>query len=376
MKKIIVLGSTGSIGENTLKVAVSMPEELSIVAISCARNLKRLRSQLKETGAGAACVGEEAPDIDAPANVRIYKGASGLLRLIEETDADIVVNGIAGAAGLLPSMAALGSGKDLALANKESLVMAGSFLLSEASRRGRAVLPVDSEHAALFSLLRRRSPEEVAELILTASGGAFRDLPLEALDRVTVADALAHPTWKMGRKITVDSASMANKGLEIIEACRFFGVSTDRIRVLMHPQSLVHSIIRTIDGTLHFEASTTDMRIPIQNALTFPRVRESAVEWLELAGKNLDFSGLDSGRYPMVDLAYKAATLSPLHPIVYNAVNEVAVAAFMRGEIPFTGIPRAVERALDLPWGSPPTSVEGVLEIDTAARAKARELMI
>jgi 1-deoxy-D-xylulose-5-phosphate reductoisomerase len=276
---------------------------------------------------------------------------------------------------LLPSLAALRSGKDLALANKESLVMAGVLVQREALAQGRNVLPVDSEHAALFSMLQCQAADEVSELILTASGGAFRDLPFAELSRVRFADALRHPTWKMGAKITVDSATMANKGLEVIEAHRLFGIALSRIRVLIHPQSLVHSLVRTIDGTLHAELSTPDMRIPIQNALTFPAVRANEVSVLDLIGKGLTFLPVDPLKYRMLDLAYRAADLSAAHPIVYNAANEVAVAAFMEDAIPFTAISAVVEDVLEAVVGSEPSSVEGVLAIDAEARRRATEKM-
>jgi 1-deoxy-D-xylulose-5-phosphate reductoisomerase len=234
---------------------------------------------------------------------------------------------------------------------------------------------VDSEHAALFSMLQCQAADEVSELILTASGGAFRDLPFAELSRVRFADALRHPTWKMGAKITVDSATMANKGLEVIEAHRLFGIALSRIRVLIHPQSLVHSLVRTIDGTLHAELSTPDMRIPIQNALTFPAVRANEVSVLDLIGKGLTFLPVDPLKYRMLDLAYRAADLSAAHPIVYNAANEVAVAAFMEDAIPFTAISAVVEDVLEAVVGSEPSSVEGVLAIDAEARRRATEKM-
>jgi 1-deoxy-D-xylulose-5-phosphate reductoisomerase len=339
--------------------------------------MDRLKEQVSEFAPEAVCITEgcrSAAD-DLPGAPRLYEGEQGMLRMIEETDAVILVNGISGAAGLLPSLTALRSGKDLALANKESLVMAGSLLMAEAALRGRMILPVDSEHAALYSILRHMRREDVADLILTASGGAFRDLPTEMLSTVTYADALKHPTWSMGPKITVDSSSMANKGLEIIEAHRLFEIELSRIHVLIHPQSFVHAMVRTVDGTLHMEAGTPDMRIPIQNALTFPFIAETRVEWLDLSGRSLVFSPLDPQKYRMVTLAYHAAELSSAHPIVYNAANEVAVSAFMRGSIPFTAIPDAVERALGIDWGPSPRSVEEVLAIDTAARSSTREFI-
>ena len=375
MKKLVVLGSTGSIGESTLAVVRAASGAFSITAISCSRNTQSLGNQAREFSPAAVSISDEsaAAAFCAQAGTRVYSGAAGIARMVEETEADIVVNGIAGAAGLLPSFAAIRSGRTLALANKESLVMAGPLLLDEAARRGVRLIPVDSEHAALFSILHDVRADEVDELIITASGGAFRDLPLEKLPEVTLEDALRHPTWKMGPKITVDSASMANKGLEVIEAHRLFGVSLERIRVLIHPQSWVHAMVRTLDGTLHAEVSTPDMRIPIQNALTYPAVRTNAVERLELAGKSLSFERADPDRYRMLALAYHAASMTAAQPIVYNAANEVAVSAFMKGSLRFTGIPEAVERVLSHSWGPSPSTVSEVLAVDEAARAMTRE---
>ena len=377
MKRLIILGSTGSIGESTLAVVRSLGDSFRVVALSCKKRRVRLAEQACEFHPESAAVVDDGSDfvVEGQPGLRIYRGSEGLLRLVEETDADVVVNGIAGASGLLPSLAALRSGKDLALANKESLVMAGVLVQREAIAQGRNVLPVDSEHAALFSMLQCQAADEVSELILTASGGAFRDLPFAELSRVRFADALRHPTWKMGAKITVDSATMANKGLEVIEAHRLFGIELARIRVLIHPQSLVHSLVRTVDGTLHAELSTPDMRIPIQNALTFPAVRANEVSALDLIGKGLTFLPVDPLKYRMLDLAYRAADLSAAHPIVYNAANEVAVAAFMEDAIPFTAISAVVEDVLEAVDGSEPSSVEGVLAIDAEARRRATEKM-
>ena len=375
VKRLIVLGSTGSIGESTLSVVRAMRDAFTVVGLTCKRRRARLAQQAAEFRPEAvAIVDDGSPfSVDGLADLRVYWGADGILRMIEETRADIVVNGIAGAPGLVPSMTVLRTGKDLALANKESLVMAGPLVLREASSCGRKVIPVDSEHAALFNTLRCHAAGEVAELILTASGGAFRDLPVEQLPEVRFADALKHPTWSMGAKITVDSASMANKGLEVIEAHRLFGIALPRIRVLIHPQSLVHSLVRTIDGTLHIEASTPDMRIPIQNALTYPTTASNQVEWLELAGKGLTFFPVDGRKYRMLDLAYQAAGRSGAYPIVYNAANEIAVDAFMQETIRFTGIPDVVEEALSVAWSGNASSIDEVVAIDGEARSRAAE---
>ncbi len=376
MKRIILLGSTGSIGESTLDIVRRMPDLFRIAALSCGKNAERLEAQVKEFGPAAAALtaaGDGA--VFDGMGARIFSGADAAVRVVEETDAEIVVNGISGAAGLLPSLAALRTGKDLALANKESMVMAGPLLREEARKRGRAIIPVDSEHAALFRILSRLDPGDVEELFITASGGAFRDLPMERLSEVTAADALRHPTWKMGPKITIDSATMANKGLEVMEARRLFGVEAERIKVLIHPQSLVHAMARTRDGALHMEASTTDMRIPIQNALTYPAVMESPVPRLDLSGRSLTFDGVDGKRYPMLALAYRAIALSPSHPIVYNAANEAAVDAFMKGSCAFLEIPEVVEKALSRPWPAECGTVAGILSVDAEARRIAKELV-
>jgi 1-deoxy-D-xylulose-5-phosphate reductoisomerase len=379
VKRIIVLGSTGSIGESTLAVAREMPEELRVVGLACRSQAARLAAQAAEFRPEAIALGEEEAARGmkpcVASTTRLYEGEQGTLDMIREVEADIVVNGISGAAGLLPSVAALRAGKDLALANKESMVMAGSFLRAEAEAAGRRILPVDSEHAALFGLLEGQNPSEVAELILTASGGALRGLSDKDLAHVRLADALRHPTWKMGAKITVDCASMANKGLEVIEAHGFFSIDMPRIKVLIHPESRVHSLLRTVDGTLHAQISTPDMRTPIQNALTYPALKRGKVEWLDLAGSCLTFQAVDMRRYRMLALAYQAAELSAFHPVIFNAANEVAVAWFMKDAIPFMAIAQVVEEALGMEWGSPCASIDGVLAVDREARRRVAPLL-
>lgn len=377
MKRVVVLGSTGSIGENTLAVVRAMPGEFRVVGLACGGKAERIAAQAAEfqPDAAALCDARGAGALHGRPGLAVYTGPQGALRMIEEIPADIVVNGISGAAGLLPSLAALRSGSDLALANKETMVIAGPFVRAEAQARGRRILPIDSEHAALFGLLRCQNPEEVAELILTASGGAFRDLSVGDVARMRFADALRHPTWRMGAKVTVDSASMANKGLEVIEAHHLFGIETARIKVVIHHESCVHSLLRTVDGTLHAQISTPDMRIPIQNALTYPKIGPSGVEWLNLAGRCLTFAPVDTCKFRMLQLAYGAAASSPVHPIVYNAANEVAVASFMRDAVPFSAIPALVEEALGMEWDSSCGSVEEVLAVDAAARSRALERM-
>jgi 1-deoxy-D-xylulose-5-phosphate reductoisomerase len=374
VKRITVLGSTGSIGESTLSVLRAMPDRFQVVALACNRRTDRIAAQMEEFSPGAVAVADpsRASSFAAARGCRMYAGPHGVLDMLADVPADIVVNGISGSAGLLPSVAALRAGSDLALANKETIVMAGSLVLAEAEACSRRVLPVDSEHAALSSLLSRVNREEVAELILTASGGAFRDLPIERLEHVRLGDALRHPTWKMGRKITVDCATMANKGLEVIEAHQLFKLPTSRIKVLIHPQSQVHSLLRTVDGTLHAELSSPDMRIPIQNALTWPEVVPSPVPWLEPGC--LTFFPVDHERYRMLDLAYAASAGAALS-IVFNAANEFAVSRFIEDAIPFAAIPSVVEEALSLGWTERCDSIESVLAVDAEARCRTGELM-
>ena len=374
MRRVLVVGSTGSIGTAALEVARALPDRLRITGLACRGSVDLLAAQAAEFRPDAVAMdGPDGFDDTRFGGARVHRGGAGLLDMIRQTAADVVLNGISGAAGLLPSLAALESGKDLALANKESIVMAGPLVLAEAVRRGRLVLPVDSEHAALFSILRSVRREEVAELVITASGGAFRDLPVESLASVRFADALAHPTWRMGPKITVDSATLANKGLEVIEAHRLFGVPLERVKVLVHRESRVHAMVRTVDGTLHLEASTPDMRIPIQNALTHPEVLATRVPWLDLTAGKLEFQPVDSRRYPMLDLACRAAGGGPALPIVFNAADEAAVEAFRRDAIPYLRIPTLVEELLSLAWPARVDTVDEVLAVDREARARAAE---
>ncbi|HEY9594327.1 MAG TPA: 1-deoxy-D-xylulose-5-phosphate reductoisomerase [Spirochaetia bacterium] len=372
MKRIVVLGSTGSIGRSTLAVARALRDRFEVVGLACGTDGTALAAQAAAVKPRAVALAAGTLPGMLPAGCRAYHGPQGLLDMLEDLGADIVVNGICGAAGLLPSMAALRAGSDLALANKETVVMAGRLVLAEAAARGRRLLPVDSEHAALASILSRMRPSTVAELILTASGGAFRDVRIEDLAGVNLAAALRHPTWRMGPKITIDSATMANKGLEVIEAHRLFDVALDRIKVLIHPQSHVHSLVRTIDGTLHAEMSTPDMRIPIQNALTWPDVVTGDVPWL--LPECLTFQPVDNRRYPLLGLAYAAAE-SDILSIVFNAANERAVHAFIAGSLAFASIPPVVEETLALRWEGPCDTVEAVLAVDADARRRTDELM-
>ncbi|MDR2518151.1 MAG: 1-deoxy-D-xylulose-5-phosphate reductoisomerase [Spirochaetaceae bacterium] len=370
-RKIAVLGATGSIGASALEVLRRNSGIFEPVLFSSHRNEAGLRALKHEfPRAKTVLTGAERPagDID-------YAGRPGLMQGISRCGAFMAVNGIAGAAGLEPSLAVLDAGIHLALANKETMVMAAPLVLSLARARKRWVIPVDSEHAALFSLIEAHRKEEVAELILTASGGPFRNRTKEQLETVTPEEALRHPTWNMGKKITVDSATLANKGLEVIEAAGLFTVDPSRIKVVIHPQSIVHSLIRCKSGSLYAQLSQPDMRLPIQNALFYPRKGETFLEPLRLEDLNLEFGPADAGRFPMLGLAYRAAASGMAAQIGYNAANEAAVQAFLERRIRFADIPRVVaaacaEAVCPLPgsWG-----LQAVLDADMKARELAEQ---
>lgn len=368
-KRIIILGATGSIGRSALDVAVSRPDLFRVVGLSAhAREAELLESARRVPGA-ALCVTGAGP---GPSEVR-YRGPEGIRRMLAETPADIALNGISGAAGLMPSLDVLSAGLDLALANKETMVLAGRLVLERAAAFGLRVIPVDSEHSAVFQLVERFGSRDLEEIVLTASGGAFRDRPIEDLHRATPEEASTHPNWSMGRKITIDSASMANKGLEVIEAVRFFGVDPDRVRVLIHPQSRVHALIRMRDGALYAQISGTDMRLAIQSALTWPRTEACAFGSLDLADLTLSFRSPDPARFPLLDLAYRAVKEGEGYTIAYNAANETAVDLFIRRRIRFTDLAFVTASVLDLPWPSRIDSAEEVLGVDGQARNAALE---
>ncbi len=364
MKKIIILGATGSIGKNTLSVIRSNRDNFSIAAISAHTNEEELLKDAHEFAIPRLCLSGKEP-ISGRIN---YTGKHGLLQMIEETDADIVVNGIAGSPGLPPSAASLHSGKHLALANKETIVMAGRLINELADKKGLNLIPVDSEHSAVFQLLRNRKHEEVAEIILTASGGPFRNTAIHNFKKITLADALKHPTWSMGRKISIDSATMANKGLEIIEAYELFHMDVKKIKVLIHPESMIHSLIRTLDGEMYAQISKPDMRIPIQNALTYPDIKYSPFGFLDLAQSSLSFYSPDTERFPLLFLAYEALERGSSYPLAFNAANETAVNAFIGGNIGFTAIHQTVREALNADWSVKADTLDSVMEIDKSVR--------
>lgn len=379
-KRILLLGSTGSIGESTLQVVDEHPEELQIVALAAHSNWQKLIAQIERYRPISVALS----DVDAAHQLRqelerstsptpkVYEGANGLIELVRATDGDVLVGAISGGAGLPSNIAALETGKDLALANKESLVMSGEILMRLATEKGRTILPIDSEHSAIFQSLQAGKRDEVEAIILTASGGPFRDTPSEKLKTVTKAEALNHPTWDMGAKITIDSATLMNKALEVIEARWLFDMDPSQIRVVIHPQSIIHSIVEFHDGSMVCQMGSPDMRTPIQYALTYPRRLSLGVDRVDLAEiATLTFLRPDSKRFPALRLAYSVLEQGGTAPVVFNAANEIAVAFFLREKIPFPEILGCIERTLDAqPIRSNPT-LDEIFAADAAAREEA-----
>jgi 1-deoxy-D-xylulose-5-phosphate reductoisomerase len=358
-KRIAVLGATGSIGSSALDVISRDTDNFEVVLLSAHSNREKIE-KLKLQWSSAVCILTSE-----------NKGKDKLISALCDIQPDITINGIATGAGLEPSIAAIEAGSTLALANKETIVMAGQFVLKLAKEKDVKIIPVDSEHSAIFHLIKDRSVQEISEIILTASGGPFRKLSLEEMKNVTAKDALSHPTWKMGKKITVDSASMANKGLEIIEACNFFDMPAEKIKVVIHPQSIVHSMIRLSNGVLYAQLSKPDMRHPISDALYFPKTSALNFENLEFDSLNLEFEKPDQERFPMMRLAFEAAKQGGLYPCAYNAANEEAVAAFLKNEIGFLDIPKVTSHVLESNWTLQYSDIQTVLKADADARIKA-----
>ncbi|MBR6566409.1 MAG: 1-deoxy-D-xylulose-5-phosphate reductoisomerase [Spirochaetaceae bacterium] len=362
MKNILILGCTGSIGTSALNIAREFPDRFNVVGLTAHKSKERLQELSKEFGNVPTCLtGVDSED--------------ALERLINTCGADIVVNGIAGSPGLMPSVFVLRAGIDLALANKETIVMAGPLIARLAREHNCRILPVDSEHSAVFTLMEKFGSDSIGQIVLTASGGPFREKKSEDLPFMRPADALKHPTWNMGTKITIDSASLANKGLEVIEACRLFNISPDRVKVTVHPQSLVHSLIRTRDGVLYAQISPPDMRHPILTALTWPDfVPSSLEEWDITAGGTLNFYPPRMNDFPMLPLAYKSLSMAS-GPIAYNAANEIAVEAFLNGKIAFTQIAYVTDRILAMDWNKEPVTIDDVFLFDNKARQQAKKIV-
>jgi 1-deoxy-D-xylulose-5-phosphate reductoisomerase len=373
MKNVVLLGSTGSIGTSTLKVAEDLPDRIRLVGLAAGTNVDRLAQQTVRHRPAAICIEspEHARELEAGlgTQTRVHSGAEGLVALATMGGADIVLIAIVGTAGLQPALAAIRAGKDIAVASKEILVMAGEIVMREARRYGVRVLAVDSEHSAIFQCLDGKPSDSVRRLWLTASGGPFRQTPREAFSAITVEEALQHPSWNMGRKITIDSATMFNKALEMIEARWLFDVEMERVGVLIHPQSVVHSMVEFIDGSILAQLSTPDMCLPIQYALTYPdRARSERVQTDLARLGSLTFEQPDLDRFPALRLARCAAAKGGTLPAVLNAANEAAVEAFCAGRIRFDQISELVVTVMDRHTWVEHATLEEILGADAWAR--------
>jgi 1-deoxy-D-xylulose-5-phosphate reductoisomerase len=379
--RIAILGSTGSIGVNTLQVIEHLGAPYRAIGLSGHRHKERLLAQVKQFKPAAVAIShdEAADELAGPIQslgATLYRGSDGLADMVRRDDVDAVLSAVVGAAGLPAALAAVASGKRLALANKESLVVAGSLLIPEARRTGATIIPVDSEHSAVFQALQCGRASEVKRVILTASGGPFRDAPLERIRTATVADALNHPTWRMGTKITIDSATMFNKALELIEACWLFDIPPQKIRIVIHPESVVHSMVEFVDGSVIAQLSPPDMKTPIQYALTYPQRAAGcgrSMDWESVF--SLNFKPPDMEKFPALRLAYSVAEAGGTAGAVLNAANEAAVAAFIAGQIPFGEICTVVERTIDAHGLQSHPTLDDLLSADQWARTKATEFV-
>jgi 1-deoxy-D-xylulose-5-phosphate reductoisomerase len=376
MKRVVLLGCTGSIGTSTIKVAEDLPDHIHLVGLGAGNNAELLLKQTLKHRPEAISIGdpEKARELENTlgTSTRVHAGEEGLLALATLPSADIVLIAIVGTAGLQPALAAIRAGKDIAVASKEILVMAGEIVMREAQKNGVRVLAVDSEHSAIFQCLDGKPPESVRALWLTASGGPFRSTPKEEFPGITVESALRHPSWVMGRKITIDSATLFNKGLEMIEARWLFDIEIGRVRVVIHPQSIVHSLVEFVDGSMLAQLSTPDMCLPIQYALTYPeRVGSERVQTNLAKLGQLTFEEPDRERFPALDLAQKAGEVGGTLPAVLNAANEMAVNAFVEGCIGFPEISEMVARVMDRHAVVARPRLEQILEADAWARQEA-----
>ena len=380
MKQIAILGSTGSIGVSALSVIKSNPEDYKVVALSAGRNVERLINQIEEFRPAAVAVIEEDTASKLknrlPAGKRpdVFFGNKGFIRLATLEGVDTVISSMTGAAGLIPTYEAIRAGKDIALANKETMVMAGPLVMEEVKRQGVSILPIDSEHSAILQSLQGHAREDLRRVILTASGGPFRKLSIDEMTRVTAAEALRHPNWDMGPKITIDSATMMNKGLEVIEAKWLFNLDMDQIEILIHPQSIVHSMVEYGDGSIIGQLGIPDMTIPISYALSYPSHKKNGLSPLALEKiGNLSFEKPDMRRFRCLELALRAAGIGGSMPAVLNGANEIAVEAFLKGKIGFLDIPELIEKTMEAHHSLPVDTIQEVIEADRWARDTAEK---
>jgi 1-deoxy-D-xylulose-5-phosphate reductoisomerase len=381
MKNIAILGSTGSIGRSTLSIIESYPDRFCLTAIAAGSNLDQVFAQAARWHPRVVSVAQpEDADVLAArlskagvSGIEVAYGTAGTVRVATHPEVDFVVSAIVGVAGLQATYQAVKAGKTIGLANKECLVAAGELITAEARRQGKPLLPIDSEHNALHQCMRGGRPAEVHSLWLTASGGPFLNTPAEEFAHITARQALNHPTWKMGQRITIDSATMMNKGFEVIEACRLFDLPPARVKVIVHPQSTIHSMVEFVDGSILAQLSITDMRLPILYALSWPERIASELRFPVGELRQLEFRPPDAERFPCLRLAYEAAEAGGAKTIALNAADEVAVAAFLQGNIDFLDIPRTIEHVLGETTTAKPESIEEVLALDEEARQRTAQ---
>jgi 1-deoxy-D-xylulose-5-phosphate reductoisomerase len=384
MKRIAILGSTGSIGRSTLSIVESFPDKFLVVTMAAGSNVDLALEQARRWRPKVLSVAKEQ-DAEVLRNrlrsagdsgTEVVYGAKGTVAVSTHPEVDFVVSAIVGVAGLKATYEAVKAGKAIGLANKECLVAAGELITAEARKQGKALLPIDSEHNAIHQCMRGGRLNEVERVWLTASGGPFLHTPKAEFDSITVEQALNHPTWKMGRRITIDSATLMNKGFEVIEACRLFNLPPAQVKVIVHPQSTVHSMVEFVDGSLLAQVSVTDMRLPILYALTYPDRTASDLRFDPLEMRRLDFCPPDMEKFPCLRLAYEAAEAGGEKTVALNAADEVAVAAFLQGNIPFNDIADTIERVLKVTPERHPESIEEVLAADAEARERARSFVL
>jgi 1-deoxy-D-xylulose-5-phosphate reductoisomerase len=381
MKRLSILGSTGSIGVNTLRIVGQFPERFEVVSLAAGLNTKLLKEQILQFRPKIVSVlsKESSETLQKELShipVEIVHGVEGLIQAATHPEVDQVVSAIVGAVGLIPTLSAIKTGKNIALANKETLVTAGKIVMAEAKENHVQILPVDSEHSAIFQALLGHRKEDVHRLILTASGGPFLNLPASRLHEVTVKEALHHPRWEMGKKITIDSASLMNKGLEVIEAHWLFDIPVDKIAILIHPQSVVHSMVEYVDGSMVAQMGITDMKVPISYALSFPERLPLELPHLDLPkNEALRFSPPDLERFPCLKLAYQSIEIGETMPAVLNAANEIAVSAFLEGSLKFTEIPLFLQRVMGEHEVRTVHTVEDILKADHWARERSKAIL-
>jgi len=377
-RRIAILGSTGSIGMSTCEVVRELGGAVEIVALAAGSNVERLAAQAREFGPRLVAVADESRAGELAAmvpGVEVAAGPEGLNRVAACAEAEMVVSAIVGAAGVVPTLEAIRAGKDVALANKEALVAAGPVVMELVQAKRVALIPVDSEHSAVFQCLQGEARGRVRRIVLTASGGPFLDVPLGKLGGVTVEQALNHPNWAMGAKVTIDSATMMNKGLEVIEAMALFGFRPEQVEVVVHRQSVVHSMVEFADGAILAQLSEPDMKGPIQYALTWPeRVERAAAPFDFASRRELTFEPPDLEKFPCLGLAYEAARAGGTMPTVLNAANEVAVEKFLNGEIAFTDIPKRIRYSMDAHTVNPAPAIEEILRVDAAVRKELQSV--